>query len=40
MKIQTIRSGGGRSGWRFFSNVIKIAPAAEKFALPFGEIRD
>jgi hypothetical protein len=28
MKIQMIRSSGGRGDCRFFSSVIKIAPAA------------
>jgi len=40
MEIQMIQSGGGRKGCRFFPSVIKITPADEKFALPFGEIRD
>jgi hypothetical protein len=40
MKFPMICNIGRRSGWRFFFSVIKTPPVAEKFALPFRQIRD
>jgi hypothetical protein len=40
MKTQAILIGGGHDSCRYFPIMAKITPAIEKFALPFGEIRD
>jgi hypothetical protein len=40
MKIQAILIGSGHDSCRYFSIMTKNTPAIEKFALPFGEIRD